>query len=664
MLSASAPAASSPQPGSEENPQQAAPASEPRFQLTLDGLLEGCQIIGFDWRYLYLNESAAQQGQRPREELLGRTMLEAYPGIEATDLFSVLRRCMEERIPQRMLNRFAYADGSAAWFELSIQPCPDGIFVLSSDVTERERGAGREPRPQHLAEASQVVRDNAERRQAEEQLRYQADLLAQVSDAIISTDATFRIKSWNKAAEDLYGWSAQEAIGRMMHEIVPTSYLNDDPAQVSASFLSQGRWQGEVTQPHKDGSPRLILSSVSLIKDSSGAFIGAVGVNRDISERKQAALALESERRRLRTLIDNLPDLIFLKDREGRFIVANQAVAHFMGVASPEQLIGKTDFDFYPYQQAAEYNAYEQAIMQSGEPLMGWEKAQRDLYGNLHWLSTIKIALRDTQGQVVGLVGIERNITARRQAEEEVHKLNDELEQRVADRTAELEAAIKELEAFSYSVSHDLRAPLRAIDGFSRILLSDYSEHLPPEAQGYFARVRNNAQQMSHLIDDLLAFAQLGRHSLARRSVEPVILVQRALAELHAEQAGRQIEVSVGDLPSCEGDPTLLMQVWINLLANALKYTRRCNPAQITVGAQVDEHQVTYYVRDNGIGFDMRYVDKLFGVFQRLHHAEDYEGTGVGLAIVQRIIQRHGGQIWAEAQVGQGATFFFTLGDG
>jgi PAS domain S-box-containing protein len=645
-----------------------APTSEPRFQLTLDGLLEGCQIIGFDWRYLYLNASAAQHGQRPREELLGRTMQEAYPGIEATDLFSVLRRCMEERIPQRMLNRFAYADGSVAWFELSIQPCPDGIFVLSSDVTEREQGlagsAAREPRSQHLVEASQVVRDNAERRQAEEQLRYQADLLAQVSDAIISTDAAFRIKSWNKAAEDLYGWSAQEAIGRMMHEIVPTSYLNDDPAQVSASFLSQGRWQGEVTQPHKDGSPRLILSSVSLIKDSSGNFTGAVGVNRDISERKQAALALESERRRLRTLIDNLPDLIFLTDREGRFIVANQAAAHFMGVASPEQLIGKTDFDFYPHQQAAEYNAQEQAIMQSGEPLMGWEKAQRDLYGNLHWLSTIKIALRDPQGQVVGLVGIERNITARRQAEEEVHKLNEELEQRVADRTAELEAAIKELEAFSYSVSHDLRAPLRAIDGFSRILLSDYSAHLPPEAQGYFARVRNNAQQMSHLIDDLLAFAQLGRHSLAKRSIEPVILVQRALVELHAEQAGRQIEVSVGELPSCEGDPTLLMQVWINLLANALKYTRRCNPAQITVGALVDAHQVAYYVRDNGIGFDMRYVDKLFGVFQRLHHAEDYEGTGVGLAIVQRIIQRHGGRIWAEAQVGQGATFFFTLGDG
>ena len=250
----------------------------------------------------------------------------------------------------------------------------------------------------------------------------------------------------------------------------------------------------------------------------------------------------------------------------------------------------------------------------------------------------------------------------RRRAEDEIRKLNEELEQRVAMRTAELELSNSQQESFSYSVSHDLRAPLRAIDGFSRIILDEFIDDLPIEAKGYMERICSNVQRMSTLIDDLLTFSRLGRQPLAKRTVESTALINELLMEeLRDEQEGRPVEVIISDLPPCEADPQLLRQVFLNLLSNALKYTRKCDLARIEVGTEYKDGKNVYYVKDNGAGFDMRYMDKLFGVFQRLHDKHEFEGTGVGLAIVQSIINRHGGDVWAEAEVGKGATFFFTI---
>jgi signal transduction histidine kinase len=234
----------------------------------------------------------------------------------------------------------------------------------------------------------------------------------------------------------------------------------------------------------------------------------------------------------------------------------------------------------------------------------------------------------------------------------------DSLEKRVAERTAELEA-------FSYSVSHDLRAPLRAMNGFSRIVLEEDAALLPPESVRRLNLIQDNSRRMSELIDALLDFSRLGRHALARRKADTAALVREALDVVAAEQGQRRIEFIIGDLPPCECDPILLKQVWVNLISNAVKFTRGREGTWIEIGCLAGEGAGrVYFVRDNGVGFDMRYADKLFGVFQRLHSTEAFEGNGIGLATARRIVTRHGGRMWAEAEVEKGATFYFCLGDG
>jgi signal transduction histidine kinase/DNA-binding LacI/PurR family transcriptional regulator len=266
---------------------------------------------------------------------------------------------------------------------------------------------------------------------------------------------------------------------------------------------------------------------------------------------------------------------------------------------------------------------------------------------------------RDSVGDKIDALG--REIEVRKQAERELRKLNEELERRVVERTAQLESAVRELEAFTYSVSHDLRAPLRAIDGFTHILVEDYGPSLDAEGKRVCAVISDNTRRMGQLIDDLLAFSRLSRVDMRPMPIDMEALADSAFRQVTTPESRARIDFLLGALPPAMGDPTLIGQVWLNLLANAIKFSSKRERAIVEVGCLESEGESAYYVRDNGAGFDMRYAGKLFGVFQRLHSERDFEGTGVGLAIVQHAIHRHGGRVWGEGEVGGGATFYFTL---
>jgi len=389
-------------------------------------------------------------------------------------------------------------------------------------------------------------------------------------------------------------------------------------------------------------------------------------LERRVAERT-AELQSSNERLReseaqFRTMVDAISQLAWMAQPDGFIYWYNQRWFDYTGT-TPEQMEGWGWQRVHDPAVLPEVVELWKTSVASGEPFeMDFPLRAAD--GSFRWFLTRAFPLKDAAGRVLRWCGTNTDIGRMRDAETEIQRLNSDLERRVIERTAQLEAANKELEAFSYSVSHDLRSPLRAVDGFSQAVLEDYGPQLPEAGQGYLRTIRQGAQKMGMLIDDLLTFSRLSRAPLHRQTVNTNQLVRGVLDDLSAQRTGRQIDVRFAELPTCCGDPALLKQVWINLLSNAFKYTGKREAAVVEIGCTVTEEGDVFFVKDNGTGFDMRYAGKLFGVFQRLHRADEYDGTGVGLALVQRIIHRHGGRVWAEAEVDRGAIFFFTLEGG
>ena len=345
-------------------------------------------------------------------------------------------------------------------------------------------------------------------------------------------------------------------------------------------------------------------------------------------------------------------DMLCIAGFDGYFKKLNPAWSKTLGF-SDEELTALPYLDFVHAEDRPATMAEAMKLSQ-GIDTIHFENRYRCKDGSYKWLAwTAK-----QSGSEQLIFAIARDMTAQKRSEDEITRLNAAL----AERLADLEASSKGLEAFSYSVSHDLRAPLRAIDGFVGILVQEYGPKLDPGAQRYLEIIARSARTMGLLIDDLLEFSRLGRQPLRRVAIDTTALVRRILEQLQSTMDHRRVEVRLDELPECQGDESLLEHVFANLIGNAIKYTQRVEVARIEIGYQSTDHgELVYYIKDNGAGFDMRYADKLFGVFQRLHRADEFEGTGVGLALAQRIIHRHGGRIWADATVGKGATFFFTL---
>lgn len=325
-----------------------------------------------------------------------------------------------------------------------------------------------------------------------------------------------------------------------------------------------------------------------------------------------------------------------------------------------EDLIGRNNEELFSPEVAAAYTREDRASLQSPEVRVSPEETLHVGPDKTITLHSRRILMPDSAGNPAYILALKEDITERKVAEQKIRKLNADLEQ----KNLALQVSIRELESFSYSVSHDLRAPLRAIASFGQMLEEDFGAGLDPEAIRYLRVIRDGSARMNQLIDDLLAFSRVGRQALTLSTVDMRALADAALRDVREHQPATTTQIHIDPLPPCEGDPNVLRQVWINLIANAVKYSARREQPQIHIGGDSNGRESTYFVQDNGAGFDMRYYDKLFGVFQRLHHESEFPGTGVGLAIVQRIVVRHGGRVWASGAPDQGARFSFALPSG
>jgi PAS domain S-box-containing protein len=562
---------------------------------------------------------------------------------------------------------------------------------------------------------AELQQEIIERRQAQEALVYQQylmrSLMDNTPDNIYFKDTHSRFIRMNKAQAARFDLSdPAEAIGKTDSDFFTEEHARQayaDERQVMETGQPIIGVEEKETWP--DGHETWASTTKLPLRDEEGRVVGTFGISRDITKRKRAEAELTAAREMEQKFSEQLAALVAMTNELSKAQTLDELCRRAVEAGRNRLGFDRLGLWFVTEDHTTMLGTYGTSIdgqttddRHARHPIVQTARLQPIVEGSIALQRYEDAPLYQTDGKqigvgeriaaglwdgetVIGFLSVDNFISRRpftdhdcellrlytsalghlctlKRAQEDLTQLAKALEQRVIERTAQLQAALKEMEAFSYSVSHDLRAPLRAIDGFSHILMDEYAPQLPPEATRYLETICDSARQMGHLVDGLLAFSRLGRQPLHKQPIDTADLVRQALQSLSGEQVGRRIEISTGELPACQGDPALLRQVWINLLSNALKFTRQQELTRIEIGCLTQEEGgPVYFVKDNGVGFDMRYAGKLFGVFQRLHRAEEYEGTGVGLAIVQRIIHRHGGRVWAEGAMGQGATFYFTL---
>jgi PAS domain S-box-containing protein len=612
--------------------------SEARFRALIENNTDVIMLSDAHYKPVYQSPSALRVTGRTLEERAGLSELEYIHEADLPRMQEVLEEVLQSPgKPVAFSYRLQHRDGHYIWLEgvmtnMLHEPAVHALVSNYRDITAKQ-------------EAEERLRKNEKLFRA---------MIEKGTDIISLADPGGKVFYVSPSIETVFGFTVDEYLSKPAFEFVHPDDLPGLMAQTRSIMQQPGKsFYRQQRLLHKDGSWRWCEGVVTnMLHDP--AINALISNFRDITERKKA----EEQQALFASIVNSSDDAIISKTLQGIVTSWNHGAEMVFGYKA-EEIIGKPIALLIPSELLPEERSIIEQI-RAGQSVQHYETRRIRKDGELIYVSLTISPIKDFTGKIVGASKIIRDVTERVKAREEIERLNANLEQKVMERTAQLEVANKELESFSYSVSHDLRAPLRAIDGYARIIEEDYFKLFDEEGKRLFSVIQYNARKMGTLIDDLLAFSRLGRKELNKMKVDMKELVNGAILELE-KSVKHKASISVGELGTAEIDYGLISQVMFNLISNAVKYSSK-NPApRIEINAKRNDEEIIFSVKDNGVGFDMQYASKLFGVFQRLHSEADFEGTGVGLAIVKRIINKHGGRVWAEGKPGEGATFYFSL---